>query len=110
MSIERRSGYWLWIGGPVPRGSAGITLGKLVIMRSRGASDRLLRHELIHVRQFADEGAPRFLARYVGHYLRWRARGYPHMGAYRRIPHEIEAYWLERLESGEPEEAVTAPR
>lgn len=110
MGIERRSGYWLWVGGPVPRGSAGITLGKLVIMRRRSVSERLLRHELIHVRQFAEEGAPRFLVRYVAHYLRWRARGYPHLGAYRRIPHEIEAYWLERTATDVPEEAVTADR
>ncbi len=110
VGIERRSGYWLWVGGPVPRGSAGITLGRLVIMRRRAVSDRLLRHELIHVRQFSENGAPRFLVTYVGHYLRWRARGYPHSGAYRRIPQEIEAYWLERLQTREPEEAVTTHR
>ena len=32
MGIERRNGYWLWVGGPVPPGSAGITLGKLVTL------------------------------------------------------------------------------
>lgn len=97
MAIERRGGYWLWTGGPVPAGSSGITLGRLVIVRE-GVVDRerLLRHELVHVRQYARQGTIRFLATYVLHYLRWRMRGYPHNGAYRRIPQEIEAYWLER--------------
>ena len=96
MGIERREGYWLWLGGPVPPGSAGITLGRLVILRRRSASRRLLRHELVHVRQYAQQGTTRFLVTYVGHYVRWRVRGYPHASAYRRIPHEVEAYWLER--------------
>ena len=38
MGIERRNGYWLWIGGPVPPGSAGITLRRLIIMRKRSAA------------------------------------------------------------------------
>ena len=96
MGIERRNGYWLWVGGPVPPGNAGITLGRLVILQRRSASHRLLRHELVHVRQFANQGTVRFLVTYVAHYLRWRLRGYPHRGAYRRIPQEVEAYWLER--------------
>lgn len=98
MPIERRQGYWLWHGGPVPPGSAGITLGTLVIVRRDGASPRLLRHELIHVEQYRRMGVIRFVVSYVSAYLRWRIRGYPHRGAYRRIPHEIEAYWRERTE------------
>lgn len=96
MSIERRTGYWLWTNGPVPRGSGAITLGNLVIVRRSSASPQLLRHELVHVRQFAELGILSFLAKYVTQYFRWRLRGYPHQGAYRRIPQEIEAYWLER--------------
>jgi hypothetical protein len=96
MTIERRDGYWLWTNGPVPRGSTAITIGRLVIVRRREISPRLLRHELVHVRQFGNQGFIPFLARYVFSYLRWRLHGYPHRGAYRRIPHEIEAYWLER--------------
>lgn len=96
--FERHGDHWRWIGGPVPPGSAGITLGPLVILRRRSAaSARLVRHELVHVRQWREQGALRFALRYVGSYLRWRLRGYPHDGAYRRIPAEIEAYWLERL-------------
>lgn len=96
MGLQRHADHWRWVGGPVPRGSAGITLGRLVILRRRAQSDRLLRHELVHVRQFQAMGSGRFVVRYVRHYVRWRLRGYPHDGAYRRIPQEIEAYWLER--------------
>ena len=96
MPIERREGFWLWRGGPVPRGSAGITLGRLIIVKPTTPSARLLRHELVHVRQFRRLGVARFVLSYVGEYLRWRVRGYPHRGAYRRISYEVEAYWLER--------------
>lgn len=37
-----------------------------------------------------------FLRRYLGTYLRWRLRGYPHWAAYRRVPLEIEAEWEAR--------------
>ena len=40
-----------------------------------------------------------FLVRYVGAYLRWRARGFGHWGAYRRIPLEVEAEWTARTAS-----------
>lgn len=106
MGIQRRDGYWLWTGGPVPPGSAGITLGRLVIVRTRRLTPRLLRHELVHVDQFARQGIVRFVVTYLGHYLRWRLRGYPHHAAYRRIPHEVEAYWRERA----PEEPTPEHR
>jgi hypothetical protein len=66
-------------------------------MRRRGVGNRrLLRHELEHVRQWREQGVPGFLRRYLGAYLRWRLRGYPHWAAYRRIPQEIEAEWIAR--------------
>ena len=52
MPIEHREGYRLWEGGPVPKGADGITLGSLVIVRRGKASPYLLRHELVHVRQW----------------------------------------------------------
>ena len=95
--LERRSGYWLWVGGPVPPGSDGITIGRVVSVRRRAArSARLLRHELVHVEQWRRLGSLGFLLRYLADYLRWRFRGYPHWGAYRRIPLEIEATWRAR--------------
>ncbi len=97
MGLERRDGYWLWVGGPVPPGAAAITIGGLVSVRRRSAgSSRLLRHELVHVRQWRRHGAVGFLVRYLGPYLGWRLRGYPHKAAYRRIPFEIEAEWEAR--------------
>jgi hypothetical protein len=97
MPIERRSGYRLWIGGPVPRGSEGITVGSTVCVRTRSADrPRLVRHEVVHVVQWSDLGYVGFLRRYVAAYLRSRLRGYPHKAAYRRIPFEIEAEWVAR--------------
>ena len=66
-------------------------------VRRRNAGDeRLLRHELVHVRQWRELGTTRFLVRYLGAYLRWRLRGYGHWAAYRRIPLEVEADWESR--------------
>jgi hypothetical protein len=97
VSIERRDGYLLWIGGPVPPGSEGITVGSVVCVRERAAGrPRLLRHEVVHVVQWADFGVVGFLKRYLGAYLRGRVHGYSHKGAYRRIPFEVEAEWVAR--------------
>ncbi len=85
------------MGGPVPPGSDAITLPGLIIVRRRAADDALLlAHEQAHLRQWRQLGWLRFLRRYVGAYLRWRARGYGHWAAYRRIPLEIEAEWEAR--------------
>jgi hypothetical protein len=96
VAIERRMGYHLWEGGPVPRGADGITLGSLVIVRKGKATPYLLRHELVHVRQWKRYGPVGFLGRYLGSYALWRLRGKGHEGAYRRIPMEIEADWVAR--------------
>lgn len=97
MELRRRDGYWLWVGGPVPRGAAAMTLGPVVLIRRRAADDaELLRHEEEHVRQWHRLGPVRFLVRYLGAYLGWRIRGYPHWSAYRRIPFEVEAEWAAR--------------
>jgi hypothetical protein len=100
LQIERGEGYWRWVGGPVPPGSAAITLGPLIIVRERAAGDpHLLRHELVHVEQWRRLGVVRFLAQYVGSYLLWRLRGHGHRAAYRRIPQEVEAEWRARREA-----------
>jgi hypothetical protein len=94
--LERRDGYWLLVGPAAP-GAIATTLGSLILMRRRGVGDaQLLRHELEHVRQWREQGPVGFLRRYLGAYLSWRLRGYPHWAAYRRIPHEIEAEWIAR--------------
>jgi hypothetical protein len=97
MTIERRDGFRLWIGGPVPKGSDGITIGSLVIVRAgKEHSPYLLRHEAVHVRQWRRFGVVGFLSRYLGSYVVWRLRRKGHDGAYRRIPFEIEADWVAR--------------
>lgn len=97
MALERRRGWWLWVGGPVPPGADAITIGPLVAVRRASAgSVPLLRHELEHVRQWRRLGPVRFLWRYLGAYLAGRLRGYPHRSAYLRIPLEIEADWAAR--------------
>jgi hypothetical protein len=92
MVIRRRGDHWIWVGGPVPPGSAAITIGPVISVRRRWAGDaRLLRHEEEHVRQWRDLGYRRFLRQYVGAYLDWRRLGFGHVAAYRLIPLEVEA-------------------
>lgn len=111
MRIERRDGYVLVVGGPVPRGSDGITLGHVISVRADAASSPyLLRHELVHVRQWKRYGVLGFSIRYVGDYLRHRLRGRGHQAAYRRIRFEIEADWVARRTLLHAEEAAPAER
>lgn len=105
MALPKRcDGYWLWVGGPVPRGSIGITVGRLVCIRRSAARadwfNSLLAHELVHVRQFGELGWSRFAARYFGSYVRFRLRGYSHRQSYVRIPLEVEARVDARLTPG----------
>jgi hypothetical protein len=98
VKLERRQGYWLLVGGPVPPGMAAITLGRLISVRARSAGDeQLLRHELVHVRQWRQLGVLRFSARYVGAYVRGRLAGRSHLDSYRQIPLEVEAVRESRL-------------
>ena len=97
MRLERRDGFWLLVGGPVPRGAAAITLGPLISVRRAHAESRyLLHHELVHVRQWRRYGVLGFGTRYLGAYAVWRLRRKGHHGAYLRIPFEIEADWVAR--------------
>ena len=70
MPIERRDGYWLWVGGPVPRGASAITVGRVVsVRRGRERSERLLRHEAEHVAQYRPLGVLGLPASLPGAYL-----------------------------------------
>ena len=63
------------MGGPVAPGAAATTVGSWVLVRQGYEHDELLiRHELVHVEQYHRLGLVGFLVRYVGAYLRWRAR------------------------------------
>ena len=82
----------------MPPGASAITIGPVIsVRRHAAASERLLRHERVHVAQWRRLGVLGFLSRYVGSYLRWRLHGHGHWDAYRRIPLEIEADFLSRL-------------
>ena len=92
MGLSRHGDHWVWSGGPVPPGADAITIGSVVSVRRRaGESEMLLRHELVHVRQWRELGAARFLWRYLGAYARGRAAGLGHQRAYEAIPLEAEA-------------------
>ncbi|HEV3365630.1 MAG TPA: DUF4157 domain-containing protein [Acidimicrobiia bacterium] len=73
-------------------GVAAMTLGRIILLRRDHADDTaLLAHELVHVRQWRELGAARFLWRYVSAYVRGRAAGLSHQRAYEAIPLEVEA-------------------
>lgn len=80
----------------MPPGVDAWTLGRLVVVRrdayARSSWPRLLAHELVHVRQQAELGLPRFLALYALDYLRGRRAGLGHAAAYRAVRFEREAY------------------
>ena len=82
-------------------GAAATTFGRTVFLR-RGAelTPRLRRHEYEHVLQYHRYGRLVFLVRYVAAYLRWRMRRHGHLGAYRRIPFEVQAEWRARRSLG----------
>ncbi len=73
-------------------GVAAMTLGRFILVR-RGneTSAGLIAHELVHVQQWREQGALRFLWRYLGDYVRLRAAGEPHWSAYAAISFEEEA-------------------
>ena len=92
MRLRRHGDHWLLVGGPVPPGSAAITIGSVVSVRRRYADDpRLLCHEAEHVRQWRELGKATFLRQYLGSYAHWRRLGFGHQAAYRLIPMEVEA-------------------
>jgi len=92
MKLRRRGDHWILVGGPVPPGSAAITIGSLISVRRRSSEDaHLLRHEEEHVRQWRELGYVRFLREYLGAYFSWRREGFGHVAAYRLIPLEVEA-------------------
>lgn len=92
MRLRRHGDHWLLVGGPVPPGSAAITIGSVVSVRRRYAGDaRLLRHEAEHVRQWRELGFVTFLRQYLGAYYRFRRQGFGHQAAYRLIPLEVDA-------------------
>lgn len=99
-----RFGYPWWLRPWLARNVAAITLGRTIWV-SRAFADvapmqleRLLRHELAHVRQVLRLGLVRFLWRYVAEFVRHYARLRSVHAAYERISFEVEARAAERDE------------
>ena len=90
-----RVGYPWWLRLFVHRNVAAITLGRRIYIAEE-ASEEILRHEMVHVRQAGELGLARFLWRYVAEYLRNRRRGMAHHAAYRAISFEVEAFAAEK--------------
>lgn len=89
------------VHGAAAPGATATTFGRTVfVRRGRTMGPLLRRHEYEHVLQFHELGRVRFLARYLGEYLRWRLRRHGHRGAYRRISFEVRAEWRARRELG----------
>jgi hypothetical protein len=87
--------WWLrpWLAGNV----AAITLGRTIFVSEHVAQrtpayvERLLRHELTHVRQVLRHGVVTFLILYVSEFVRHLMRVRSFEEAYRRISFEVEA-------------------
>ncbi|HUP49239.1 MAG TPA: hypothetical protein VNA04_10660 [Thermoanaerobaculia bacterium] len=89
-----RIGYPRWLRLLLWKGVAGITLGRRIYVASgltQAQLERIIRHELAHVRQIARHGLIAFYWRYLVEYLRHRRRGLPAAAAYRSISFEEEA-------------------
>jgi|GEM_PF-635739 len=92
-----RVGYPWWLRPWLARDVIAITLGRRIYVSSIVANrrpesiEKLLRHELAHVRQVARHGLIGFLARYLAEFVRllWRERSINK--AYANISFEIEA-------------------
>lgn len=101
-NAKLRVGYPWWLRPFLARNVVAITLGRRIyvllpafLLRPAVDVERLLRHELAHVRQVNRLGLPLFLIRYVWEFARnlWRERSIDR--AYRQISFEIEAYAAE---------------
>lgn len=83
--------------------ASGITLGRRVYLRADQLDDQLrcslelVAHETAHVLQFIRDGAPQFLAKYLGSYLWGLLTGSSERDAYLEIPYEREARKVARL-------------
>jgi hypothetical protein len=98
-------GYPWWLRPWLARDVVAITLGRRIYLSGAAAErpeflERLLRHELAHVRQVAHHGLIVFLVRYVFEFLRhlWRERSFS--TAYAKISFEVEARAAERSAEG----------
>jgi hypothetical protein len=94
-----RYGFPFWMRPFLFRGVIALTLGRTIyVARDAIDIDRLIRHELAHVKQVGRLGLLRFLFRYGREYVSNRRRGFKAAEAYRRISFEEEAFAAEEEE------------
>jgi hypothetical protein len=89
-----RIGYPWWLRPFLMKDVAAITLGRRIYVRAGVAEsymERLLRHELAHVRQIERHGLFRFYFLYVTEFVRHFRRVRSIRRAYQLISFEIEA-------------------
>jgi hypothetical protein len=88
----------LWLRPVVMRDIAAITVGRRIYVDASiapEALERLLRHEIEHVRQISKVGFLRFYLRYGLEYVRNRRAGMKPWDAYRNVSFEREAFAAE---------------
>jgi hypothetical protein len=96
-----RVGYPWWLRPLLSRDVIAITLGRYVfvrpdiVARSADELERLLRHELVHVRQVTELGLAPFLWRYSAEFIRHYRVHRSVEKAYRDISFEQEAWAAE---------------
>jgi hypothetical protein len=92
--VKVRFGYPWWLRMFLMRDVVAITLGKRIYLRQQmaeNALERLMNHELAHVRQIDRLGLWVFLWRYVSEFVRHWARLRSIGAAYTCISFEVEA-------------------
>jgi hypothetical protein len=90
-----RIGFPWWLRPFLDRNTIAITLGRRVYVAAEHATEAVVRHELVHVRQVGELGLTLFVVKYVAEYLRNRRQGMAHDEAYRAISFEVEAFAAE---------------
>lgn len=94
-----RVGYPWWLRWLLMRDVIGITLGRRIYVRANLTQlslERLLRHELAHIRQIERHGLLGFYRRYVTEFVRHFLRVRSISRAYSLISFEIEAVAAEK--------------
>ena len=92
-----RVGYPWWLRPFLARDVIAITLGRRIYLSGRATArstdylQRLLRHELAHVRQVNRHGLILFLVRYIAEFSSLLVRERSINTAYRKISFEVEA-------------------
>ena len=98
MNDRVRNGFPWWLRPFLFNDVIAITLGRRVYVSQKlegKALERIIAHELVHVRQIERVGLVRFYWRYLREYVANRRAGMPAQEAYRRISFEQEALIIE---------------